>query len=82
MPTKHTVSMKEDVVTIKKDIKDLTIIVGNAFQKVDKKFVGLEENLGNRIQGVQNSLDAHLLDCVTRGEHDRLTKRVRVLEAA
>jgi hypothetical protein len=57
-------------------------------ESVDERFEDLEdsmddqfEGVNNRIQGLWNAFDAHTLDCVSRPEHDRLEKRVRVLEA-
>jgi hypothetical protein len=40
------------------------------------------DGLARRIQGVNNSLDAHTAVCIKREEYDVLASRVQVLETA
>ena len=83
MPIKNTRTfIEENAPVTKGDFRELVVVIGNAFEKIDKRIDRTEENLGRRIQGVQNSLDAHILDSVSRDEHNRLKKRVRMLELA
>jgi hypothetical protein len=95
---KDTMALKSDLVTLKNDILEttkantqkivdsaigeLTIIVSNSFTRIEKSMGDKFEGVNNRIQGLWNAFDSHTLDCVKRDEHDRLEKRVRVLEIA
>ena len=67
------------------DIKELTIIIGKSFNKIEEKFEKIDgrfDGVDARIEGIHRRFDAHDLVCVKRDEHDRLEKRVKVLEAA
>lgn len=91
---KKDVALKSDLAPLKKDIEDLTIIVGNVSQKIDKRIDKVEDKMneidirlsgkidevGSRVDEVRQRLDMKDLDYVSRNEHNRLEKRVRVLE--
>lgn len=87
MPAKHVQSKNKPAT--KGDIEDLTIIVGNTFAKMDKRFDEMDKKIDDkidgvneRIEGIHRRFDAHDLDCVKRDEYGRLEKRVKVLETA
>jgi chromosome segregation ATPase len=66
--------------------------VDRRFKEVDLKFDGVNKRLDDvnlkfdgvtgRIRGLWNAFDAQALNSVKRDEHDRLEKRVKVLETA
>jgi hypothetical protein len=93
---KDTMALKSDLSPLKKDIEDLTIIVGNTSKKIegridkvedkmneiDIRLSGKIDDVGSRVDEIRQRLDMKDLDYVSRNEHNRLEKRVRVLETA
>ncbi len=94
---KKDVALKSDLTTLKDDIlnttkhefNELTVIISNSFTRFEKSVDGKFEGINGRIDEVNVRLDnvdqrqnTHDLDYVSRNEHNRLEKRVRVLETA
>ena len=95
---KDVVALKSDLISLKHDILEetkittkkivddavgeLTVIVSGSFTRMERSMDDRFDGVNNSIQGLWNAFDSHTLDCVRRDEHDRLEKRVRVLEGA
>ncbi|MDR3558589.1 MAG: hypothetical protein P4L61_03590 [Candidatus Pacebacteria bacterium] len=89
MPTETSTKEKaadDDSFVTKADLKsaidELTIIIGNSFTRFEDSMNNKFDGVNNRIQGLWNAFDSHTLDCVSRDEHNKLEKRVRILENA